>query len=75
MNLLDSRDVIIVGVGVSNIFTNFIARRYVQNMMYQTIYATYLVIEVLSLNEDASEWSQGNHWPLPMKKSQRLGRI
>ena len=73
MNLLDSRDVIlIVVIGVSNGFTIFIARGYVQNMMYQTTYATYLVIEVLSLNEDASEWSQGNHWPLPMKKKSAI---
>ena len=69
MNLLDSRGVI-VRIRVGNVFTIFIARRYVQNMMYQNIHVTYLVGEVLSLFEDTPEWNQGNHWPLPLKKSQ-----
>ena len=38
-------------------------------MVYQNIFVTYLVVKVLSLWEDGSEWNQGNQWPLALKES------
>ena len=46
----------------------FIARRYGQNMVYQNILVTYLVVKRLSLCEGAPEWYQGNQLPLPLEK-------
>ena len=50
-----------------------IARRYIQNMMYQNIHITYLVVKVLSLFDGAPEWNQGKHWPLPLKIKSVIG--